>query len=141
MEYEADPRQAEQLSRDLGLIGAKPLGTPGGRVTSDQLMADNPLEASKATPFRAVAARANYLAADRPECQYAAKEICRWMAAPTETSMSALKRPGRYIEGRRRLVYTYPWQSEECIDVYTDTDWSGCPKTRRGTSGGCIVLG
>ena len=27
------------------------------------------------------------------------------------------------------------------IDVYTDTDWAGCPKTRRSTSGGGLVLG
>ena len=113
LEYEADPRQAEQLCRDLGLIGAKPLGTPGAKVNSEQLMGDKPLAAEKATPFRAVAARANYLAADRPECQFAAKEICRWMAAPTDCSLGALKRLGRYIEGKRRLVYHYPWQQAD----------------------------
>ena len=105
MEYEADPRQAEQLCRDLGLVGAKPIGTPGAKAQHEMLAADQPVEARKATPFRAVAARANYLAADRPECQFAAKEVCRWMANPTDCSLGALKKLGRYIEGRRRLVY------------------------------------
>ena len=27
------------------------------------------------------------------------------------------------------------------IDVYSDTDWAGCIKTRKSTSGGCIMLG
>ena len=32
--------------------------------------------------------------------------------------------------------------SEMCIrDRYSDTDWSGCPRTRRSTSGGCIMIG
>jgi len=141
IEYEADPRQAEQLCRDLGLVGAKPVSTPGAKVPSDQLAADAPLDPAKATPFRAVAARANYLAADRPECQFAAKEICRWMANPTECSLGALKKLGRYVEGRRRLVYLYQWQAADHVDVYSDTDWSGCPRTRKSTSGGCIVLG
>ena len=26
------------------------------------------------------------------------------------------------------------------MDVYTDTDWAGCPRTRKSTSGGCIML-
>ena len=29
LEYEADPRQAEQLIRDMGMSGSKPVGTPG----------------------------------------------------------------------------------------------------------------
>ena len=99
------------------------------------------MPAEKATPVRAVAARANHLAADRPECQYAAKEICRWMASPTECSLAALKRLGRFLEEHRRVVYKYPWQSATHVDVYADTDWAGCPRTRRSTSGGCLVLG
>ena len=93
------------------------------------------------TRFRALAARANYLAADRPDCQFAAKEVCRLMSAPTELSLKAVKRLGRYLEGRPRLVYHYPWQEIDTIDVYSDTDWAGCPKTRKSTSGGVILLG
>ena len=37
----------------------------------------------EATKYRALAARANYLAADRTDIMYAVKEICRSMAAPT----------------------------------------------------------
>ena len=141
LEYEADPRQAEQLCKDLDLVGAKSLGTPGCRATAEQLSTDRLLDAARQTPFRAVAARANYIAADRPECQFPAKEVCRWMSAPTEVSLAALKRLGRYLEGRRRLVYTYPWQSADHIEAYSDTDWAGCPRTRKSTSGGCLMLG
>ena len=61
------------------------------------------------------------------------------MSAPTETSVAAMKRLGRYRH--KRLVWTYPFQRAEGIDVYSDTDWSGCLRTRKSTSGGCIMLG
>ena len=63
------------------------------------------------------------------------------MSAPTETSVGALKRMGRYLLGHKRLVYKYPWQEAAGIDVHSDTDWSGCPRTRRSTSGGCVMFG
>ena len=27
------------------------------------------------------------------------------------------------------------------INVYSDTDWAGCPRTRKSTSGGCLMVG
>ena len=143
LEYEADPRQGEKLLRDLQLDGegVKDAATPGVKATREQLDEDLPLERSKHTPYRAVVARANYLASDRPDIQFSAKEICRWMSSPTELALRALKRLGRYVVGHRRLVYKYPWQTVNRIDAYSDTDWSGCPKTRKSTSGGCVMLG
>ena len=81
------------------------------------------------------------MSADRPEIQYATKEICRWMAKPSTGGVLALKRLGRYLEGRRRLVFKYLWQDAQRVDVYSDTDWAGCPRTRKSTSGGCLMLG
>ena len=63
------------------------------------------------------------------------------MSAPTELSLAALKRLGRYLLGRPRLVFRYPFQSASHVDCYSDTDWAGCPKTRKSTSGGVIMLG
>ena len=40
------------------------------------------LVGAEATRFRAIAARANYFAADKPHIQYAVKEICRRLAEP-----------------------------------------------------------
>ena len=141
LEYEADPRQREKLLRDLQLEGANALSTPGTRQTAEQVAGDQPLRPEQHTAFRAVAARANYVAADRPDCQFAAKEICRWMSSPTQESLAALKRLGRFLVGMPRVVYTYKWQSASHIDVYSDTDWAGCPRTRRSTSGGALMLG
>ena len=117
------------------------MATPGVKQTHEQVESDAPLTPSMQRPYRAVAARANYLAADRPDLHFAAKEVCRWMSSPTEQGLKALKRLGRYLEGRRRLVYSYPWQTCQSLEVYSDTDWAGCVRTRKSTSGGCVVLG
>ena len=117
------------------------MSTPGVRQAFEQIQGDQDLDAGKQRPYRARAARTNYLAADRPDTQYAAKEICRWMAAPTEQGLVALKRLGRYLEHQPRVVYKYRWQTASQIECYSDTDWAGCPRTRKSTSGGCVMIG
>ena len=34
-----------------------------------------------------------------------------------------------------------PRQELSAIDVYVDTDWAGCARTRKSTSGGAVMLG
>jgi len=128
--------------RDQGLDdGCKSTATPGLKPLVEQLKDDKPLDADGHTEFRALAARANYLAQDRIDIQFPAKEVCRFMSSPTETSKEAMKRMGRYLIGHKWIVYTYPFQRVEGIDICGDTGWSGCHRTRRSTSGGCVMIG
>ena len=141
IEWEADPRQSEKLVSECGLDGAKGVATPGVRISSAEALADKPLDKKLQTPFRGAAARANYLAQDRMDVQFAAKEICRAMATPSDQAWMSMKRLCRYLVGAPRLVYLFPWQRIEAIDIYVDTDWAGCPRSRRSTSGGLTMLG
>ena len=141
LEYEADPRQAEKLIAECGLGESNTCATPGVRASFGELENDSPLDPKFHTAYRGAAARANYLSADRMDVQFAAKEICRFMSAPTQHSWQALKRLCRYLVGLPRLVYCYAWQDVDSIDVYTDTDWAGCPRTRKSTNGGCALVG
>ena len=141
VEYEADPRQAERLVTELGLEGSQSMVTPGVRAAGTELTTDSELSARAATDFRGSAARGNYIGPDRIDAQFASKEICRYMAKPMMSSWKALKRLGRFYVGKPRLVYDYPRQKAEYIEVYVDTDWAGCPRTRKSTSGGCVFLG
>ena len=63
------------------------------------------------------------------------------MAKPTNVAMQALKRLGRYLKAKPRLVFNLPFQDASVWEVYTDTDWAGCPRTRKSTSGGCLMMG
>lgn len=135
LEYEGDPRQGEEVVLDLGLEGAKSVATPGTKVNQEVVAKDSPVPERKHTAFRAVAARANYLAADRPDVQFSCKEICRWLAHPTEQGVVALKRVGRFLEGHRRVIFKYTFQEGEEIDTYSDSGWAGGLKTRKSTFG------
>jgi len=117
------------------------VATPGVKPTFKELEEDTDLPTHLTAAFRSAAARANYLAADRLDLQYASKEVCRWMAHPTLHAWKALKRICRYLIRVPRLVYEYRQQVVDCIDVYNDTDWAGCPKTRKSASGGGVMLG
>ena len=141
VEYEADPRQAERLMAECGLEQCQSVATPGVRPTGEELASDEALPHKLTTPFRGSSARASYLSSDRIDAQFACKEVCRSMSKPTVSSWKALKRVCRFLHGRPRLVYVYPVQKVDHIDVYTDTDWAGCPRTRKSTSGGSILLG
>ena len=63
------------------------------------------------------------------------------MSRPTDLAMGALKRLSRYLRARPRMVFSYERQSADSIEVYTDADWAGCTRTRKSTSGGCLMVG
>ena len=95
------------------------------------------LNNTEATLFRALAARANYLAMERPECAYATKELCRFFATPTKTGVEQLKRLIRYIAGAPRLVWKFGFHHSASADelkIFVDTDLAGCHVTRRSTA-------
>ena len=107
IEIEADPRQAERLVEQLNLEGANPVSTPGVKETSTEVQDDVPIYDERAKVYQAATARSNFMASDRPENQFATKETCRSMSAPTESAYEALKRLGRFVAGRKRLVIKY----------------------------------
>ena len=143
-EWEADQRHAELLIAGLGLApDSKPLTNPGRKLTAKELDAELvPLDGRAATEFRAMTARANFLASDRPDIAFAVKELCRAMSSPTTRDSDALKRLARYLLGRPRLIMHFGWQDTPgALDVYTDSDWAGCVRTRKSTSGGAVLRG
>ena len=140
---EADPRHAELVVEQLGVGDCRSVATPG-IDGSEEVDHDDDVDivGDDATRFRGVAARCNYLAFDRPDMQFATKEICREMSKPTTGSLRRLQRLGRYLKGRPRLVWHFDMQEPpSTLDVYTDSDWAGCRKSRKSTSGGTVMLG
>ena len=79
---------------------------------------------------------------DRPECAFAAKELCRHFAHPTKAGVDALKRAARFVLGMPRMVWRFPLQEvNNTLKVFVDTDFGRCQTTRRLTSGGIALRG
>ena len=73
----------------------------------------------QSTTFRALAARANYLAQDRAEIQFAVKELSRRMSKPRRVGMKQLIKFGRYLKGKPRVVNLFRYQkSWKILDVW-----------------------
>ena len=79
---------------------------------------------------------------DRPDIQFAVKEVCRAMSRPCESDWTALKRLAMYLCGRPRLVQLFAWQPKDNrLNGYSDANWAGCKATRKSTSGGALCWG
>ncbi len=132
------------LIRAEGLLPeSRGLSAPGRKQTKEELdREDVPLEHAAASEYRARTARANFMAVDRPDVSYAVKELCRGMSAPTKRDSEALKRLARYLLVTPRVVLHFGWQHKpKLLSVYTDSDWAGCVRTRKSTSGGVVMRG
>ena len=132
----------------LNLSNANGVTTPGVLETIDKTLdvgSEDPspvLPGAEATAYRGCAARANYLGLDRPDVQYSAKEISRYMSNPHESNVVALKRLARYLKLRPRLVFMFKFQAmPNRLSVYCDSNHAGCLKTRKSTQGGVVMVG
>ena len=154
LEVEADEKHRRILMEKCDLVdesncAEKPMIVQdlvsGGAVDNAEKDDDGGGELSpkEATWYRAMVARANYLAQDRMDIQYAAKELSRRMARPRAEDVGKLKRFVRYLVGAERVVQLYPETREmpSLVEAFGDSDWAACKSSRRSTSGGVILFG
>ncbi len=139
VEYEGGLRHAQIIVRDVGLKDRRK-----GVITlgvDEDARADEEGEVSE-TLHRAIAARASYLAQDRPYIQFAAKDVNSFMSKPEAGDLRRARRLGRYLKDNSKVVFSYKFRKlPETFVVWSDTDFAGCRRTRRSTSGGVITFG
>ena len=64
------------------------------------------------------------------------------MAQPKKSDEVKLKRLVRYLAHKPVGVYQFSWQSPvTTLHCFVDSDWAGCSRTRRSTSGGILMRG
>ena len=96
----------------------------------------------QSTEFKQLIARCNFITQDRPDGQYAVKEIARGMANPRKADWEKLVRLGKYLVGRPRHVIVYKEQTDvHIINFFGDSDPAGENYSRTSTSGGLACLG
>ena len=144
VEYEADQRHAEIIVKQMGLsFSDKSVSTPIIKMCKADLDTGNEeLDSGKGSMYRAMVARANYLAQDRSDIRFAVKELSRHMSKPREKDLNRLKRLARYLIGCPRMISKIEYQSEpKTIEGWCDSNWVGCLETRKSTSGGLMKIG
>ena len=63
-----------------------------------------------AAAYRGLSARLNYLAQDRADLQFAARGAAKRMSNPRPSDWLLLKKVGRYLVGKPRMVQMFAWQ-------------------------------
>ena len=64
------------------------------------------------------------------------------MSKPKERSWNNLQRLGRYLQANPRYVQEFKRQGKQThATTWVDTDYAGCLRTRKSTSGGLINIG
>jgi hypothetical protein len=83
----------------------------------------------------------------RPDISFAVSELSRFVSAPGQLHMAAAKHLVRYIQGSRELGIMYskpsnsgPMNQPNVLWGFVDSDWAGCPDSRRSTTGFTLML-
>ena len=142
IQYEADPRHAEIIVREMDFESCKEVATPGSEEEVVTAKSEEKLEQSRSAKYRSIVARANYLAHDRPEIQFATKECARKMSDPNEQDWQKLKRLARFLKGHPRTTLHYGLQNQRSeVTVHAHANWANDKVHRKSTSGGTVQIG
>ena len=131
-----------------GMKNAKQVATTGS-VTIVNTASDTPLSPEEHSVYRTAVGKLLWLALIRGDIAYATKELSRDVTAPTMQSVAKLKHLLRCLIGTKmcvlRLRPSYQLSDGNCsldVNVYVDSDWAGCSKTGKSTSGSTVnILG
>lgn len=144
IKFTGDIKHAKSLRSEWDMSSCKGVRTPVSKdnltgVSRDVSALVSPTEATR---YRRVAARVNCMSLDRLDLSYASKEASRGMASPTRGDVINMKRMLRCIKTVPSFSIYFDSQDPPSELVgYTDSDWVGCTKTRKSTSGGIVVIG
>ena len=100
------------------------------------------------TVYRAMVGSLLYVAQwTRPDISYSVSELSRFVSNPGNVHLEQAKRVFRYLSKTASLHLEYSPSAVPGSPVadnqlwgYVDSDWAGCPDTRRSTSGYVLML-
>ena len=93
------------------------------------------------TKYQKLVGKLIYLTLTRPDITYTVHILSKFMHKPTSIHLQAAKRVLRYLCKDPGQGIVLANHSKAHLTAYCDSDWRGCPSTRRLTSGFCILLG
>ena len=118
---------------------SKAINTP--MSTSTKLDMDESGESFDKKTYRGMIGSLLYLTATRPDIMFSVGLCARFQANPKLSHLKSIKRILRYLKGTPNLGLWYPKSDNFDLIADADTDFDGCRKNRKSTSGTCQFLG
>ncbi|CAM0876884.1 unnamed protein product [Alopecurus aequalis] len=131
---------ALKLLEKAGMAGSNPCHVP--MEPRFKLSKNSTAPATDATMYKSIVGSLRYLVHTRPDLTFAVGFVSRFMQAPTQEHLAAVKQILRYIGGSMGLGCRYERSSGEPRLVgYSDSDLGGDVDSRKSTSGTLFFLG
>jgi len=127
------------LLQKFGLDGAKPVSTP--LASGASMSATDGVPLADPSHYRCLVGSLQYLTLTRPDISFAVHHVCRFMQAPHDTHLTAVKRIFWYLKGTLNVGLHYIRTPVHELRGFCDADWAGCRDDRRSTTGFAIFLG
>ena len=137
--FVSQSKYCKELLKRFGMDNSKEMATP--MSTSCYLDKDEEGKPVDITKYRGMIGSLLYLTASRPDIMFSVCMCARYQANPKESHLSAVKRIMRYLIGTPNMGLWYPKGSSCYLTGYSDSDYGGCKKDRKSTSGTCHLLG
>ena len=139
---QSDSKHLAKVQKILELEGEKGAPTPAVAGGSSFVHAEEKLKDEDAARYKTAVGTVMYMAPDRPDCQFAIRELTKGLKDPTVGDMQALVRLTRYlIKTKTYGVKFEADENSEFLDCYSDTDWGNCKRTRKSTACGVFMVG
>lgn len=129
------------LLQETGLTAAKPSVVP---IEQNHKLIDNTsslLSDKEASMYRRLVGRLVYLTITRPDLSYAIHVLSQFLSQPRTDHLQAVYRVLRYLKQAPGQGILLSATGSLHLSAYSDSDWGGCPTSRKSLTGFCIMLG
>ena len=137
----SQPQYIENILARFGMQNSRPVATPAEPGMKYCKFSEGDVSFDVKTYQKAIGSLTYAAICTRPDISSAVGALSQYMANPTETHWTGIKRILRYLRGTTNHGLVYNGHGGTDLVGFSDADWAGDIDTRRSTSGYAYQIG